>query len=114
MINEILEVLTMTTKDLGKHKVGDLFVSTSIPSDTGRPETAVEHPDYNGGVMIIVEEYDTVSNAKSGHTKWIKLMSANKLPDELIDISGSPIKRVMEELYPKQTARNSINKRKAP
>lgn len=52
-------------------------------------ETAVKHPDYNDGDMVIVDCYATEKEAKRGHQKWIKIME--NPPDQLKDCANSEI-----------------------
>lgn len=64
------------------------FVSTARVYDADKPyETAVKHPDYNDGKIVIVEPYDTRGEAEKGHAKWVDTMTAEKLPDTLQDKS---------------------------
>ena len=60
-------------------------------------ETAVRHERYNGGLMVIVEEYTTKELAQVGHDKWVTLMSAVKLPDSLTDVSTCAIARLLKD-----------------
>jgi len=75
----------------------DLFhagaVSTISTKDSTKPfETAIAHRSFNNGRWIVVEEYDNVEDAKTGHSKWKKDMFIDEhLPDELTDVSTSPI-----------------------
>ena len=72
---------------IDRFKDGQLIVSTVQAPDADRPETAVAHPDYNGGKWVIVEHYNTVEDAEKGHTQWVKCMTADILPNELVDVS---------------------------
>ncbi len=70
------------------YKKNGLFVDTCLVTDSDKPyETAVAHPAYNKGKMIIVELYDTKEEAKKGHDKWLKRMTTGKLPETLRDTS---------------------------
>lgn len=69
-----------------------LFVSTAKVSDGSKPyETAVAHPRYNGGDLVIVEAYSSKAAADLGHKKWIKKMSGKRLPKKLVDCANSEI-----------------------
>lgn len=70
-----------------KYEKNDVFVSTVCAFDTGRYETAISHPFFNDNELIIVEEYDSSIDAEHGHKKWIKMMTAKKLPKQIKDIS---------------------------
>lgn len=52
-------------------------------------ETGICHPAYNKGTWVIVELYDTEEQAKKGHNKWVKKMTAKALPRQLKDVSSS-------------------------
>ena len=75
-----------------RYEVGEVFVSTVKAFDTNRYETAVEHPEYNNGKLIVVEEYDNKAAAQVGQLKWIEIMTAEVLPEVLIDRSTCMIK----------------------
>ena len=63
-----------------------LMVSTARVSDGRQPlETAVKHPEYNDDKMVIVEAYDDLESAIKGHDKWVVLMTAGPLPEQLTD-----------------------------
>ena len=67
-------------------------VDTCRVTDSDKPfETAIKHADYNDGKMIIVEEYEDKESAQNGHDKWVKIMSADELPEQLIDVSTCDI-----------------------
>jgi len=69
-----------------------LFIDTARVTDGRQPyETAVAHPNYNGGKMVIVEAYNTKKQARVGHNKWVKTMTAFPLPLELRDCHNSRI-----------------------
>ena len=66
----------------------DWTVDTCRVTDSEKPfETAIKHTNYNDGKMIIVEEYEDKESAQEGHDKWVKIMSANELPERLVDVS---------------------------
>ena len=69
-----------------------LLVDTCYVTDSDKPyETAVVHPAYNKGKIVIVELYNTKENAKKGHKKWVKKMTSKKLPRFLKDASTATI-----------------------
>lgn len=71
-------------------KEADLAISTARTSDGIKPyENAVCHPDYNNNSWIIAEGYDTRGEAQKGHEYWIKIMTAEKLPDSLTDCANA-------------------------
>lgn len=69
-----------------------IFVDTALVTDSNKPyETGIEHPNYNDGIMIIVELYDTKEEAVTGHNKWIGILTADKLPETIKDVSTAGI-----------------------
>ncbi len=80
------------SRKVDRYEEGDLFVSTAMVMDSSSPfETAVAHPQYNDGKIVIVENYNTKEKAKSGHEKWVKIMTDASLPNTLKDVSDSGI-----------------------
>lgn len=76
------------SQKVARFEKGDLFVSTAKVTDSASPyETAVSHPFYNTGRIVIVEQYDTLKEAKIGHKKWVSIMTHPELPAELVDVS---------------------------
>lgn len=71
------------------------MVSTCSVTDGREPfETAVQHPSYNNGKMVIVECYSTKKEAVTGHDKWLKLILENNLPSVLTDCQNSKISQM--------------------
>lgn len=76
-----------------------MMVSTAAVSDGREPfETAVAHPSYNNGKMIIVECYSTEEDAAAGHKKWLGLMRFDKLPLTLVDCGNSEISQLIDAI----------------
>ena len=70
----------------------NFLVDTCRVTDSKQPyETAVQHPRYNRGEIVIVQLYDTKEQALEGHEKWVKAMTTEPLPQALIDVSTSGI-----------------------
>ncbi len=79
-------------RKVDRYKVGDLFVSTVRVTDSAKPfETGVVHPAYNNNEPIVVELYNTKEEAQEGHNKWVKIMTARKLPWQLVDVGSNGI-----------------------
>lgn len=77
---------------IGRYDDDELMVSTAAVNDGDHPyETAVEHPEYNNGKMVIVQAYDTISEAESGHAEWVARMTNGPLPEHLQDCQNSEI-----------------------
>lgn len=85
--------------DRWESKDGLQMVDTCTVNDGRKPyETAVLHPDYNNGKMVIVECYDTKDDAQIGHDKWLNLVLNNKLPSALVDCANSEISQLCEQV----------------
>lgn len=83
-------------RKVGRYEQGDLLVSTILVTDSDNPyETAVSHPKYNDGKIVIVEEYASVEEAEVGHKKWVKIMTTDPLPEKLEDVSSCFVKKLM-------------------
>lgn len=77
------------------------FISTAYVCDSDKPyETAVAHPEYADGKIIIVECYDTKSEAQKGHDRWVKKMASEELPEELVDVSKSALTEFLRAIDP--------------
>lgn len=73
-----------------------LLVSTVRVNDGDHPyETAIAHPEYNRGAMVIVEAYDTREEAAAGHERWVAAMTAPTLPESLADCRNSYISQLV-------------------
>lgn len=68
-----------------RYEDDNLLVSTIQATDHDGYETAIAHPDYNDGALIIVECYDSEDEARMGHAKWPATMTTKELPDVLTD-----------------------------
>jgi hypothetical protein len=80
------------TRKVGRFDQGEIVVSTARVTDGNQPyETAVVHPEYHGDKFIIVEAYDTIEQARVGHAKWVKTMTTEPLPDQLVDCCNAEI-----------------------
>lgn len=91
---------TGESRRVGLYEKDGLFVSTVKVSDGQKPyETAVEHAEYNGGEMVIVEAYDTFEQSVEGHQKWVNIMTTEPLPMQLADCHNSAIGRLILEKY---------------
>lgn len=85
---------TYESRAVDRYENGGVLVDTCRVTDGLHPyETAVVHPDY--GKMIIVEAYDSEATAKTGHARWVKIMTSKKLPKELVDCKNSEISRMI-------------------
>jgi len=70
------------------YQQSDASVSTGITCNPLQPfQTVVRHPFYNQGNAILVECYSGIEPARAGHERWVVLMTADKLPSQLLDIS---------------------------
>ena len=106
----LLDFLSMADnyeeRKVERYQEGDVFVSTAAVDDSSYPfETAVAHPEYNDGAIVIVENYDDRASAETGHNRWVKTMTADDLPDELVDIGGADIATMLDAVSEDDTWR---------
>lgn len=109
--DEIIQKMMQACAAVGKHHATyqqrnvdwfdggpSFFIDTSAVYDAIQPfETAVKHPRYNDGKLIIVESYNTRDEARLGHQKWVKIMTG-PLPDKLVDCANAHIADLMRKL----------------
>src|SRR5436309_3034752 len=82
-----------------RYDKGNLMVSTARNTDSDQPfETAIAHPKYNDGKIVVVEMYDDMESAKAGHLRWVKTMTAKQLPKTLKNVSTSTIAKLIDTL----------------
>lgn len=85
---------------------GVLCVDTCYVSDGDHPyETAISHKLYNDGHWVIVEAYDSRSNAQHGHDCWVETMTSEGLPDYLIDCGNSGMSQLCDEVLGESSMR---------
>lgn len=74
-----------------------LVVDTVAVTDSRKSyETGILHPAYNGGDWVIVDLYDTKKEAQAGHDKWVAIMTAEKLPEKLVDVSSAEVADLLD------------------
>lgn len=82
-----------------------VMVGTALVTDGEHPyETAVAHPEYKCGEIIIVAAYDSKTDAQDGHDKWVGIMTGDPLPEHIAEIENSEISQlagVGGELHPR-------------
>lgn len=99
-------------RKVARFEEGDLLISTARVTDSTHPfETAVGHPSYNQGELVIVELYETRADAEAGHARWVKTMTAPKLPASLQDVSTCDVARCLDAVA---AAVNKADWRKMP
>ncbi len=78
------------SRKVDRFEDGPMFVSTAMVTDSEKPyETAICHPEYNNGKIVIVETYDSRKAAQNGHARWVSKMTASELPETITDASGA-------------------------
>lgn len=84
------------SRKVDRYEGENLVIDTClVTDDPDYPyETAVSHPEYNNGEWVIVEQYLSKEDAKTGHNKWVEIMT-NSLPDELINIGAGNIGKLL-------------------
>lgn len=88
----------------------EFIVSTIQIDDGSKPfETAIMHPAY-GTDAIPVEAYDTEPEAIEGHNKWLKIMTAPVLPDQLTDVMNGHTGQVLLEMGEKPIVHTKVKK----
>jgi hypothetical protein len=84
-------------RKVDNYKEGGLEIDTARVSDGNQPyETGICHSEYNDGGWIIVEGYDNSDSAQEGHAKWVGIMTAQKLPEELRDCQNAEISTFLD------------------
>lgn len=79
---------------------GKLYVDTCAVTDSQHPyETAIAHPSYNNGELIIVEMYDDYESAVTGHHKWLSMVIEDDLPHVIHDVSENNFIVMAEEIF---------------
>ena len=86
-------------RKVDRYEKDDLIIDTCFASDIGKYETAIQHPQYDKGKWIITEEYETESLAKIGHEKWVKIMTSEKLPGKLINVSSACAISILRDCF---------------
>ncbi len=101
MFDFLLDVGNYEERKVKNYEAGALEVDTCKVSDQPEPyeyETAIRHREYNDYKWIIVEMYKTKSKSISGHLKWVKVMTAKKLPEKIVDVSDIGFTKMMDIL----------------
>lgn len=99
MFEFLLDVDNYKQRKVARFETTDLIVSTARVSDGLKPfETAVKHPNYNEGNIVIVESYNTKKQAQQGHNKWIKVMTAETLLLSLVDCLNAKVAQFAKAL----------------
>ena len=75
---------------------GVRMVSTAAVTDSEQPyETAIRHPMINDGGWVVVEMYESKSEAQAGHDKWAAKVQAEDVDPEQPDVSTSGIRMLL-------------------
>jgi len=87
-------------RKVDRFEKGKLIIDTCSVTDSDQPfETGIQHPKFNDGKWIIVEMYDSKEEAQIGHNKWVKKMTAKRLPKELRDVSTATTAKLCDFAY---------------
>ena len=79
---------TYQDRKVARFERDGLVVDTCSVTDSDQPfETAIGHPEYNKGKLVIVAMYENEADARAGHNVWVHTMTRDDLPEELIDVS---------------------------
>jgi hypothetical protein len=91
---------------------GHLLVDTCLVTDANKPyETTVAHPAYNNNDLVVVELYNTKKEAKKGHDKWVKKITAKTLPKSLKDVSTASIAKLVDVVSNDKKWRTKLRKK---
>lgn len=83
-------ISTYEARKVSNYQDEILHIDTCLVTDSDKSyETGICHTSYNDNDWIIVELYDTKEEAQVGHDKWLKIMTAKKLPKILKDESDN-------------------------
>ncbi|MCH7964101.1 MAG: hypothetical protein IH852_09195 [Bacteroidetes bacterium] len=97
MFDFLQDIGNYEQRKIARYEKDTLMIDTCSVSDGNKPfETAIKHPDYRNGEWIIVEAYNTISEAKAGHKRWCKTMQKSKLPIQIADCANSHIEQFIE------------------
>jgi hypothetical protein len=98
MFDFLFDMNNYNERKVARFVEGSTIVDTCRVSDSTQPfETAIEHPRYNGGKWIVVEQYNTKEEAEAGHDKWVKIMTG-ELPGVLKDVSECGMAKLQDIL----------------
>lgn len=99
MFSFLTSMYNYESRKVGRDEFDWGFVSTcSVPDGDHLYETGVSHDKFReDGNLIIVEAYDTKEDAIAGHKKWVKVMTSQELPEELIDCKNAEISQLIDE-----------------
>ena len=99
MFDFLLDMGNHEDRKVATHQDDDLVIDTCAVSDGRQPfETGICDPRYNDGSWIIVEGYDTRTQAEEGHARWVEVMTKNP-PKSLRDCANSRVAELAEGLY---------------
>ena len=80
-------------------KVNGAVIDPCAVNDASQPfETGIEHPGYNNGKWIIVEQYDSKAEALLGHSRWVEVFKSS-LPTKLVDVSDCGIASLYRGMF---------------
>ena len=61
-------------------------ISVLTTNPDGRFQTAISRPDFNSNQWIVVEEYNSESEAEVGHARWVSIMKENNGVDTVTKV----------------------------
>jgi len=99
-------------RKVDRFEKGKLIVDTCSVTDSEQSfETGIQHPNYNNGDWIIVEMYNSKKEARIGHDKWVKKMTAKRFPKELKDVSTATMAKLCDFAYGEEDWRTKDKER---
>ncbi len=101
MFNFLQDIGTFHQRKVAVFESDTVRVSTVRVSDGSQPfETAIMHPDYNDGKLVIVGAYDTREDAEAGHARWVDTMTHEPLPETLHDVANAEVAQALAFVSP--------------
>jgi len=86
-------------RKIDRYEKDEITIDTCAVTDSDEPyETGIKHPKYKDGEWVIVEMYNSKEEAETGHNKWVKIMTSDNLPEELVDVSTCTVVKLLKLL----------------
>lgn len=85
-------------RKIANYNKDGVVIDTCAVSDSRQPyETGIQHPQYNSGDWVIVELYNTKTEAQIGHDKWVAIL-VNNPPRQLQDVSTCASANILRDM----------------
>lgn len=84
--------------DWGKGKMSIMLSTAEVTDADYRYETAIAHPSYDGGKIIILGGCDSRKKALAFHAHWKQLIETDTLPEVIADNGRSGVGLLLKSL----------------